>query len=182
MAEKVFLKECYIQGTNQYDALDVWNRIDIGSQLSLKYEDEKVFLYSGESLYITKYVEFTINDDNKFAVNVNLNEATNGDNSESKLVGTVSISGEVKPEDSLLKGAKATADVKILINKANKDDKGNAVANKIGFLSDEDAKDLTAYMNANQEGIFDACISYKDKEGKADENKRLKVVIRVFKK
>lgn len=36
-------------------------------------------------------------------------------------------------------------------------------------------------MKANQEDIFDAFISYKDKEGKADENKRLKVVIRIVK-
>lgn len=44
MADKVFLKECYIQGTNQYEALDVWGSLKIGKSLHLKYEDDKVML------------------------------------------------------------------------------------------------------------------------------------------
>lgn len=40
MAEKVFLKECYIQDTNQYEALDVWNELKISSSLCLTNEDE----------------------------------------------------------------------------------------------------------------------------------------------
>lgn len=43
--KKVFLKECYIQNTNHYSALDVWNRLKIGKSLNLKYIDDKVMLY-----------------------------------------------------------------------------------------------------------------------------------------
>lgn len=40
--KKVFLKECYIQNTNHYSALDVWGSLKIGTSLHLKYEDDKV--------------------------------------------------------------------------------------------------------------------------------------------
>lgn len=57
MAEKVFLKECYIQDTNQYDALDdeVWKMLHVSTSLSLtnkdkeKSETKKIFLKYSDS-------------------------------------------------------------------------------------------------------------------------------------
>lgn len=102
MDETIFLKECYILGTNHYDALDCWEELKIGVSLDLKYEEGKIYLYHSQY--------------------------------------------------------------------------------KIGYLSDEDAMGLIPYMKARIVEIYNTCISYKDKEGKADENTRLKVVIRINKR
>lgn len=99
MDETIFLKECYILGTNHYDALGCWGELKIGVSLDLKYEEGKIYLYHSQY--------------------------------------------------------------------------------KIGYLSDEDAMGLIPYMKADQADIYNSCISYQDKEGRADENTRLKVVIRI---
>lgn len=102
MGETIFLKECYILGTNHYDALGCWKKLKIGVSLNLKYEEGKIYLYHSQD--------------------------------------------------------------------------------KIGYLSDEDAMGLIPYMKADQADIYNSCISYQDKEGRADENTRLKVVIRINKR
>lgn len=104
MDETIFLKECYILGTNHYDALDCWEELKIGVSLDLKYEEGKIYLYHSQ------------------------------------------------------------------------------YKNKIGYLSEVDAMGLIPYMKADQADIYNSCISYQDKEGRADENTRLKVVIRINKR
>lgn len=37
-----FLKECYIQKTNRFEALDVWEEIKMGKLLSIIYDEKKV--------------------------------------------------------------------------------------------------------------------------------------------
>lgn len=177
MAEKVFLKECYIQGTNQYEALDVWNYLDIGTPLHLKYKDDKIMLCFGENIKVIKYKKFSANSENK--VSISIDEALKSEEYEGANSGQVSISGTVTDSDENFEISKVAMDVNILLRKKGSKDNDDK---EIGFLSEEDTKDLKAYMKANQEDIFDACISYKDNEGKADENKRLKVVIRIVKK
>ena len=62
MAKKVFLKECYIQGTNQYDALedDVWKNLVVPASLSLTTKDnngietKNIFLKDKNGFYIGK--------------------------------------------------------------------------------------------------------------------------------
>lgn len=177
MAEKVFLKECYIQGTNQYEALDVWNYLDIGTPLHLKYKDDKIMLCLGEYIRVIKQEKVPANSENK--VSISINEALKSEDYEGANSDQISISGTVTNSDENYEISKVAMDVNILLRKKKSEDHFDK---EIGFLSEEDTKDLKAYMKANQEDIFDACISYKDKEGKADENKRLKVVIRIFKK
>lgn len=177
MAEKVFLKECYIQGTNQYEALDVWKYLDIGTPLHLKYKDEKIMLCLGEYIRVIKQEEVPANSENE--VSISIKEALKTEECVGANSDQISISGTVTNSDENYEISKVAMDVNILLRKKKSEDYFNK---KIGFLSEEDTKDLKAYMKANQEDIFDACISYKDKEGKADENKRLKVVIRIVKK
>lgn len=177
MAEKVFLKECYIQGTNHYEALDVWNYLDIGTPLLLKYKDDKIILYLGEYIRVIKHEEVPANSENE--VSISIKEALKTEEYVGANSDQVSIFGTVTNSDENFEISKVAMDVNILLRKKKSEDYFDK---KIGFLSEEDTKDLKAYMKANQEDIFDACISYKDKEGKADENMRLKVVIRIVKK
>ena len=75
MAKKVFLKECYIQGTNQYDALedDVWKNLVVPASLSLTTKDnngietKNIFLKDKNGFYIVKlsYKDESKTDENK---------------------------------------------------------------------------------------------------------------------
>lgn len=37
----MFFKECYIQKTNRFGALDVWDELGMGKTLSLKYDKKE---------------------------------------------------------------------------------------------------------------------------------------------
>lgn len=36
-----FFKECYIQKTNRFEALEVWEELDMGKPLSIMYDEKK---------------------------------------------------------------------------------------------------------------------------------------------
>lgn len=116
---KIFLKECFLQKTNQYEALDVLskdeNDLKLGSSLFLCF-DEK-------------------NDKEK------------------KIV-----FAKTKVKDGNIEGEEKT----------------------IGFLSEEDAKEIKPYLEVGRMDLYECRISRFDKDG--DENKRFSIAIFIVSK
>lgn len=48
---KKYFKECYLEKIFHYDALELWDELKIGKQLSLGFDDNKVILkYNNENI------------------------------------------------------------------------------------------------------------------------------------
>ena len=57
-----FLKECFLQKTNQFDALDVWGKLGMGKSLSLRYDKKEI---NGEGLFGDKVLGVLSDEDAK---------------------------------------------------------------------------------------------------------------------
>lgn len=184
---KVFLKECYIQHTSRYDALEVWDEIGIGTKLHLRYEDDnangtkekKVFIVSKEHTIKENQI-INIEEDGKINHKINLVDkevVLHGE--KRKVTGSITVDGSIAVDGNPKLGGKVKLNLiaKVLEPKAKSQE--NEPYNRIGILSEEDSKDMMEYFAAEWETRFEAIVSYKDE--KADEDKRLKVAIYILK-
>ncbi len=171
MAENVFLKECNVKKTNQYDALDFLESFNLGTPLYLfrEPEDNKetVFLYYEENDKDNKGIGLSL-----VKQLVDIYEENDKDN---KGIG--------------LSLVKQLVDIYEENDKDNKGDKNRY--HKIGIISEEDEDPIDKFLKARQTGtkineqdINELLLECKvcSIDTNADEDKRIKVAIFIKKK